>query len=96
MKTIDKDKILKDSVSNYVVIRDEDGEILCMISKEDWNYTAYTLEQYVLLKEDVYKILDKAAGIEYLDKVDWEIAEEYRDDELIEKYKEKTEEDEED
>jgi hypothetical protein len=35
MKTIDKDKILKDSVSNYVVIRDEDGEILCMISKED-------------------------------------------------------------
>ena len=91
MKTIEKDEILKNSVSNYIVVRDEDGEILCMISREDWGYSAYTLEQYVLLKEDVYKILDKAAGIEYLTKVDWDIAEEYRDDELIEKYKNKIE-----
>lgn len=93
MKIEEKEKILTQSVSNYVVIRDEDGEILCMLSKEDGGYTAYTLEQYVLLKEDVYKLLDKAAWLELLTKVDWDIAEQYMDEELIEKYKEKTEED---
>ena len=91
MKTTDKDEMLKLAVNQYLVIRDEDWEILCMVSKEDWQYTAYTLEQYVLIKEDVYKLLDKAAGIELIDKIDGEIAEKYRDDELIEKYKEKTE-----
>jgi hypothetical protein len=92
MKTIEKDEILKNSVDSYIVVRDEDWEILCMISREDWGYSAYTLEQYVLLKEDVYKILDKAAGIELIDKVDTDIAEQYKDEAMIEKYLEKTEE----
>ena len=92
MKTIEKDEILKNSVDSYIVVRDEDWEILCMISREDWGYSAYTLEQYVLLKEDVYKILDKAAGIELIDKIDTDIAEQYKDEAKIEKYLEKTEE----
>jgi hypothetical protein len=44
------------------------------------------------LKEDVYKILDKAAGIELIDKIDTNIAEQYKDEAMIEKYLEKTEE----
>ena len=91
MKTIEKDEILKNSVDSYIVVRDEDWEILCMISREDWGYSAYTLEQYVLLKEDVYKILDTAAGIELIDKIDTDIADQYKDEELIEKYKNKIE-----
>ena len=92
MKTIEKDEILKNSVDSYIVVRDEDWEILCMISREDWGYSAYTLEQYVLLKEDVYKILDKAAGIELIDKIDTYIADQDKDEAIIEKNLDKTEE----
>lgn len=91
MKVEQKDEILKKSGDNYIVIRDEDWEILCMISREDWGYSAYTLEQYVLLKEDVYKILDKAAWLELITKVDTDIAEEYKDEEMIKKYQNKIE-----
>lgn len=70
MKLEQKKELLSMADKKYVIIRDEDGEILCMLSNEDNQYTAYTLEQYVLLKEDVYKILDKAAAINLIDKID--------------------------
>ena len=92
MKIEEKENILSASDKNYVIVRDEDWEILCMISREDWGYSAYTLEQYVLLKEDVFKILDKAAGLELIEKVDTDVANQYKDEAMIEKYLEKTEE----
>ena len=82
-----KKDLLKLAKKNYVIVRDEDGEILCLISAEDWWYSAYTFEQYVLLKEDIYKILDKAAWVSIIDKVDENIASnfipyEYKGDEI--------------
>lgn len=69
MKLEQKNMLLKASQDQYVVIRDEDWEVLCLLSYEDDKYTVYSLEQYVLMKEDIYKILDKAAWISLLDKI---------------------------
>lgn len=63
------EKAMKD---HYVAVRDEDGELLCLLSTdEDWQYAAFTFEQYIMTKEDIEKILDRSSWVSLIKKLEF-------------------------
>lgn len=74
MQLEQKKELLSLTKDKYIGIRDVDWELLCLISSEDWNYFIYAFEEYTATKKDMFNILDKAAWVLVLDKIDKEIA----------------------
>ena len=84
-----KQEVLKTLKDNYVMIRDEDWELLCLLGRDDEWYFIYSLEQYNITKSDAEALLDKAAWIALVPTVDEKIKLQYKEelDEQEEKIK---------
>ena len=69
----DQKKVIEKAMQeNYVAVRDEDGELLCLLAADDdWKYSAYTLEQYIMTKEDIEKILDRSSWVSLIKKLEF-------------------------
>ena len=75
-----KQEVLKTLVNNYVLIRDDDWELLCLLGRDDEWYFIYSLEQYNITKSDAEALLDKAAWIALVPTVDEKVKEQYREE----------------
>lgn len=75
-----KQEVLKTLTDNYAIIRDEDGEVLCLLGRDDEWYFVYSFEQYNLTKSEAEALLDKAAGIALVPVVDEKIKEQYKEE----------------
>ena len=75
-----KQEVLKTLSDNYVIIRDEDGEVLCLLGRDDEWYFIYSFEQHNITKSDAEALLDKAAWIALVPTVDEKIKEQYIDE----------------
>lgn len=71
MKTLD---------SNYVMIRDEDGELLTLLGRDNEWYYAYYMEHCTLTKEEAEALLDKAAWIAITPVVDEKVLAQYKEE----------------
>lgn len=84
-----KQEVLKALKNNYVIIRDEDGEFLCLLGRDDEWYFVYSLEQHDITKSDAEALLDRAAWIALTPVVDEKIKLQY--DEELDKQEKKIE-----
>ncbi len=75
-----KQEVLKTLDANYVIIRDEDWEFLCLLGRDDEWYFIYSLEQHNITKSDAEALLDKAAWIALTPVVDEKIKLQYKDE----------------
>jgi len=75
-----KQEVLKTLDKNYVMVRDDDGELLALLGRDDEWYFVYSWEEYRLTKSDAEALLDKAAWIAITPVVDERIAEQYKDE----------------
>ena len=82
-----KQEVLKTLAENYVIIRDEDWELLCLLGRDDGWYFIYSLEQYNITKSDAEALLDKAAWIALVPVVDEKIKLQYKEE--LDKHEEK-------
>ena len=73
-----KQEVLKTLSDNYVIIRDEDWEFLCLLGRDDEWYFIYSLEQHNITKSDAEALLDKAAWIALTPVVDEKIKLQYQ------------------
>lgn len=73
MISSEKKKALEKAMKeNYVAVRDEDWELLCLLAAdEDWWYAAYTINQAIMTKEDIEKILDRSSWVSLIKKVEF-------------------------
>ena len=60
-------RVLRDG--KFAIVRDFDGEMLCILGYEDDNYFVYTLEQAPFSGTGVGKDLRNSAGVEFIDAV---------------------------
>ena len=74
-----KQEVLKTLTDNYVIIRDEDWEFLCLLGRDDEWYFIYSLEQHNITKSDAEALLDKAAWIALTPVVDEKIKLQYQE-----------------
>ena len=90
-----KQEVLKTLKDNYVMIRDEDWELLCLLGRDDEWYFIYSFEQYNITKSDAEALLDKAAWIALVPTVDEKIKLQYKEelDEQEEKIRSQIEDD---
>lgn len=75
-----KQEVLKTLSDNYVIIRDEDWEFLCLLGRDDEWYFIYSLEQHNITKSDAEALLDKAAWIVLTPVVDEKIRLQYKEE----------------
>lgn len=75
-----KQEVLKTLTDNYVIIRDEDWEFLCLLGRDDEWYFIYSLEQHNITKSDAEALLDKAAWIALTPVVDEKIKLQYQEE----------------
>lgn len=75
-----KQEALKALDVNYVMVRDEDWELLCLLGRDDEWYFIYSFEQYNITKSDAEALLDKAAWIALVPVVDEKIKLQYKDE----------------
>lgn len=75
-----KQEVLKTLIDNYVIIRDEDWEFLCLLGRDDEWYFIYSLEQHNITKSDAEALLDKAAWIALTPVVDEKIRLQYKEE----------------
>ncbi len=75
-----KQEVLKTLKDNYVMIRDEDWELLCLLGRDDEWYFIYSFEQYNITKSDAEALLDKAAWIALVPTVDEKIKLQYKEE----------------
>lgn len=75
-----KQEVLKTLNDNYVVVRDEDGEVLCLLWRDDDGYYVYTFERTEFTKAQAEALLDKAAGVALMPVVDEKIYEQYKEE----------------
>lgn len=84
-----KQEVLKTLDKNYVIIRDEDGEVLCLLGRDNEWYYVYTFEHISFTKAQAEALLDKAAWIALIPVVDEKIKEQYKEE--LEAHEEKIE-----
>ena len=84
-----KQEVLKTLDKNYVMIRDEDGELLALLWRDDEWYFVYSREEYRLTKTEAEALLDKAAWVAITPVVDEKILQQYKNE--LEGQKEKIE-----
>ncbi len=82
-----KQEVLKTLADNYVMIRDEDWELLCLLGRDDEWYFVYSREEYRLTKTEVEALLDKAAWVAITPVVDEKILQQYKEE--LDKHEEK-------
>ena len=75
-----KQEVLKTLDWNYVMIRDEDWELLCLLGRDDEWYFVYSREEYRLTKSEAEALLDKAAWVAITPVVDEKILQQYKDE----------------
>lgn len=75
-----KQEVLKTLDENYVMVRDEDWELLCLLGRDNEWYFIYSFEQYNITKSDAEALLDKAAWIALVPVVDEKIKLQYKED----------------
>lgn len=75
-----KQEVLKTLNDNYVVVRDEDGEVLCLLGRDDEWYYVYTFEHISFTKAQAEALLDKAAWIALMPVVDEKIKKQYEEE----------------
>lgn len=75
-----KQEVLKTLADNYVMIRDEDWELLCLLGRDDEWYFVYSREEYRLTKTEVEALLDKAAWVAITPVVDEKILQQYKEE----------------
>lgn len=75
-----KQEVLKTLDKNYVMIRDEDWELLCLLGRDDEWYFVYSWEEYRLTKSDAEALLDKAAWVAITPVVDEKILQQYKEE----------------
>ena len=73
-----KQEVIKTLDKNYVMIRDEDWELLCLLGRDDEWYFVYSWEEYRLTKSDAEALLDKAAWVAITPVVDEKILQQYQ------------------
>lgn len=73
-----KQEVLKTLDNNYVMIRDEDWELLCLLGRDNEWYYVYSWEEYRLTKSDAEALLDKAAWVAITPVVDEKILQQYK------------------
>lgn len=73
MISLEKKKALEKAMKeNYVAVRDEDWELLCLLTvDEDWWYSAFTFEQNIMTREDIEKILDRSSWVSLIKKLEF-------------------------
>ena len=74
-----KQDVLKTLDKNYVMIRDEDGELLCLLGRDDEWYFVYSWEEYRFTKTQAEALLDKAAWVAITPVVDEKVYEQYKE-----------------
>lgn len=75
-----KQEVLKTLKDNYVMIRDEDWELLCLLWRDDNWYFVYSWVQYAFTKADAEALLDKAAWIAITPVVDEKVLQQYKEE----------------
>lgn len=75
-----KQEVLKTLDENYVIVRDEDGEVLCLLGRDDEWYYVYTFERSELTKTQAEALLDKAAWVALTPVVDEKIYQQYKEE----------------
>ena len=75
-----KQEVLKTLDKNYVIIRDEDWELLCLLGRDDEWYFVYSREEHRFTKSDAEALLDKAAWIAITPVVDEKILQQYKEE----------------
>ena len=75
-----KQEVLKTLDENYVIVRDEDGEVLCLLGRDDEWYYVYTFERSELTKAQAEALLDKAAWVALTPVVDEKIYQQYKEE----------------
>lgn len=73
-----KHEVLRALEENYLILRDIDWEVLCLLWRDSEGYFAYTLEQYKLTKSDMEALLDKAGWIAFIPVIDDNVKEQYK------------------
>jgi len=74
-----KNEVLKTLDKNYVMIRDEDWELLCLLGRDDEWYFVYSWEEIRFTKAQAEALLDKAAWVAITPVVDENIYNQYKD-----------------
>lgn len=74
-----KQEVLKTLDKNYVMIRDEDWELLCLLGRDDEWYFVYSWEEYRFTKAQAEALLDKAAWVAITPVVDEKVYEQYKE-----------------
>ena len=73
-----KKEILKTLDKNYVMIRDADGELLCLLGRDEEGYFVYSWEEIRFTKAQAEALLDKAAWVAITPVVDERIYNQYK------------------
>lgn len=79
MKIEEKKQVLWELKKNYALIRDEDGEILCLIGRDNEGYYVYFMEHCNITKQEAEALLDKAAWIKMIPVIDERAVSLYRE-----------------
>lgn len=74
-----KEEVLKTLDKNYVMVRDDDGELLCLLWRDKEWYYVYYMEHCNITKKMAEALLDKAAWIALTPIVDERILAQYKD-----------------
>jgi hypothetical protein len=72
--------VLNTLEKNYVMVRDDDGELLCLLGKDNEWYYVYYMEHCNITKSDAEALLDKAAWIALTPIIDEKVLAQYKDE----------------
>lgn len=75
-----KQELIKAMDTNYVMIRDDDWELLTLVSKDAEWYYAYYFEHCDLTRQEAEALLDKAAWVALTPIVDEKVLNQYKDE----------------
>ncbi len=75
-----KQEVLNTLEKNYVMVRDDDGELLCLLGKDNEWYYVYYMEHCNITKSDAEALLDKAAWIALTPIIDEKVLAQYKDE----------------
>lgn len=75
-----KQEVLKTLDKNYVMVRDDDGELLALLGRDDEWYFVYSWEEIRFTKAQAEALLDKAAWIAITPVVDEKILQQHKEE----------------
>lgn len=75
-----KQEVLKTLGKNYVMVRDDDGQLLALLGRDENGYFVYSWEEIRFTKAQAEALLDKAAWIAITPVVDEKILQQYKEE----------------